>query len=59
MLNISKTNPFLCREALEESTFAGHFWELRSSVFNVVSFVEFLRFGRTRTYQFVILFELL
>jgi hypothetical protein len=37
----SKPKPFLWREAVEESTFAGHFWELRSSDLSVVSFLGF------------------
>jgi hypothetical protein len=40
-------NPLSCREAIEEGTFAGHFWELRSSNLGVVSFDGFLRSGRT------------
>jgi hypothetical protein len=39
---IVKPKPFLCREAIEESDFAGHFRELRSSIFSVVSCVGFL-----------------
>jgi hypothetical protein len=36
MLNIFHPKPFLCREAIEERTFAGHFWELWSSDFSVI-----------------------
>ena len=38
---------------------AGHFWELRSSDFSVVSFVGFQRSGRTRPDQFVTFLALL
>jgi hypothetical protein len=41
MLKNFEPKPFLCREAIEESTFVGHFWELRSSDFSAVSFVGF------------------
>jgi hypothetical protein len=44
---IVKVNPFLCREAIEECTFAGHSWELRSSDLGAVSFDGFLRSGIT------------
>jgi hypothetical protein len=39
--------PLLCREAIEERTFAGHFWEPRSSDLGAVSFDGFMRSGRT------------
>jgi hypothetical protein len=45
-------SPFLCREAIEERTFAGHLWEPRSSDLGAVSFYGFMRFGRTRTTHF-------
>jgi hypothetical protein len=48
-----------CREAIEESNFAGHFWELHSSIFNAVSFDRFLRYSRTQPDQFVIHLTLL
>jgi hypothetical protein len=51
---IVKPKSFLCREAIEERNFAGHFWELRSTVFSVVSCVGFLRSRRTQPDQFVI-----
>jgi hypothetical protein len=51
--------PFLCREAIEESNFASHFWELWSSDFSVIYFVGFQRPGRTRTYQLVTFLALL
>jgi hypothetical protein len=54
VVEIVEAKPFLCREAIEERTFAGHFWELRSSVFSAVSFDGFLRSGRTRPDHFVI-----
>jgi hypothetical protein len=38
--------PLLCREAMEESTFAGHFWEPRSSDLGVVSFDGLMRSSR-------------
>ena len=56
---IAKTKLVLCREAIEESTFARHFWELCSSVFSVVSFVGFLRSGRTIPDHFCNLLALL
>jgi hypothetical protein len=37
----SKPKPFLCREAIEEQTLAGHFWELRTSVLRAVFFAGF------------------
>jgi hypothetical protein len=44
---IVEPKPLSCREAIEECTFAGHFWELRSSDLGAVSFDGFLRSGRT------------
>jgi hypothetical protein len=41
--------PLLCREAIEEHTFAGHFWEPCSSDLGAVSFDGFMRSGRTQT----------
>ena len=55
----AKPNPFLCREFVEERTFAGHFWELRSFELSVVSFVGLLISGRTRPYHFCNLLALL
>jgi hypothetical protein len=43
-----KLKPFLCREAIEEANFGGHFRELRSTFFSVVSCVGFLRSRRTQ-----------
>ena len=59
MLRILEPKTFLCKEAIEESTFVGHFWELHSYDFNVVSFVGFYISSRTRPDQFVILLALL
>ena len=56
---IEEPKPFLCREAIEESNFAGHFRELHSFVFTVVSFDGFLRYGRTQPDHFVKNLELL
>jgi hypothetical protein len=47
-VRIVEPKPLLCREAIEERTFAGHFWEPRSSDLGVVSFDGFMRSGRTR-----------
>jgi len=47
-----EANPFLCRDVVEENTFAGHFWELWSSIFCVVSFDGFLRSRRTQLAHF-------
>jgi hypothetical protein len=44
---IVEPKPLSCREAIEERTFAGHFWEPRSSDLGVVSFDGFMRSGRT------------
>ena len=56
---IENPKPFLCREAIEESNFVGHFWELRSSIFSAFSCVGFLISRRTQPYQFVIHLALL
>jgi hypothetical protein len=40
--------PLLCREAIEERTFGGHFWEPLSSDLGVVNFDGFMRSGRTQ-----------
>jgi hypothetical protein len=37
-IEILRQSQFLCREAIEESTFGGHFWELWSSDFSFVCF---------------------
>jgi hypothetical protein len=44
---IFEPKPLSCREATKERTFAGHFWEPRSSDLGVVSFDGFMRSGRT------------
>jgi hypothetical protein len=46
--DVLKLKPFLCREVIEEENIGGHFWELRSSLFNVVNCVGFLRSRRTQ-----------
>jgi hypothetical protein len=38
---------FVCREAIEEANFGGHFRELRSIFFSHVNFVGFLRSRKT------------
>jgi hypothetical protein len=49
---IVEPKPLSCREAIEERTFAGHFWEPRSSDLGAVSFDGFMRSGRTRPTHF-------
>ena len=51
MLNIFQAKAILCRKDVEERTFAGHFWELRSSNLGAVSFDGFMRSGITRPDQ--------
>jgi hypothetical protein len=43
-----KFKPFLCREAIEEASFGGHFWEFYSTFFSVVYCIRFLRQRRTQ-----------
>jgi hypothetical protein len=38
-----KLKPFLCREAIEEANFGGHFRELHSTFFSSISCVGLLR----------------
>jgi hypothetical protein len=52
-LRIVKAKPFLCKEAIKDSIFADHFWELCSFVFNAVSFDGFLRYIKTHPDHFV------
>ena len=42
-----EAKPFLCREAIEERTFASHFWKLCTFVLGVISFDGFMRSGIT------------
>jgi hypothetical protein len=43
-----KFKPFLCREAIEEASFGGHFREFYSIFFSVVCCIRFLRQRRTQ-----------